>query len=218
MKASSRPGFGPVLHADRVSGRVDGLRADGCSRLHRLAQAPPLPLPALDQLPHHPLQFHPHRRRARRQLVVGQCVVVHISYKGGAPAVTELLAGRLSVYFATQSTAGPHIASGKLVALATTGKQRAPFAPDLPTVDEVMPGFVATNWYAFIAPGRTPAPLLDKLNAELVKALKSPEVHEELTRSGLLPAPGTRQELASFIAAESRTWGKVIAERKITAN
>jgi tripartite-type tricarboxylate transporter receptor subunit TctC len=149
---------------------------------------------------------------------IGGLDIVHIPYKGGAPAVTELLAGRLSVYFATQSTAGPHIASGKLVALATTGKQRAPFAPELPTVDEVMPGFVATNWYAFIAPGRTPAPLLDKLNAELVKALKSPEVHEELTKSGLLPAPGTRQDLASFIAAESRTWGKVIAERKITAN
>ena len=144
--------------------------------------------------------------------------VAHIPYKGGAPAVNELLAGRLSMYFATMSTAGPHIATGKLVPLATTGLTRAPFLPDLPAVAEMLPGFTATNWYAFIAPGRTPVPLLDRLNAELVKALKSPEVADELTRSGLLPAPGTRDELARYIDSESRTWGKVIVDRKITAN
>ena len=144
--------------------------------------------------------------------------IVHIPYKGGAPAVTELLAGRLSIYFATMSTAGPHIAAGKLVPLATTGLTRAPFLPELPTVAELLPGFTATNWYAFIAPGKTPAPVLERLNQELVKALKSPEVQEELTRAGLLPAPGTRDELARYIDAESKTWGKVIVERKITAN
>jgi tripartite-type tricarboxylate transporter receptor subunit TctC len=144
--------------------------------------------------------------------------IVHIPYKGGAPAVNELLAGRLNIYFATMSTAGPHIAAGKLVPLATTGLVRAPFLPDLPTVAEALPGFTATNWYAFIAPGKTPAPILDKLNQELVKALKAPEVAEELTRAGLLPAPGTREELARYIDAESRTWAKVIADRKITAN
>ncbi len=144
--------------------------------------------------------------------------VVHIPYKGGAPAVNELLAGRLSMYFATMSTAGPHIAAGKLVPLATTGLTRAPFLPGLPTVAELLPGFTATNWYAFIAPGKTPAPILERLNQELVKALKSPEVHEELTRAGLLPAPGTRDELARYIDAESKTWGKVIVDRKITAN
>lgn len=144
--------------------------------------------------------------------------VAHIPFKGGAPAVNELLAGRLSMYFATMSTAGPHITSGKLVALATTGLTRAPFLPELPAVAEMLPGFTATNWYAFIAPGKTPAPLLDRLNAELVKALKSPEVSDELTRSGLLPAPGTREELARYIDSESRTWGKVIVDRKITAN
>lgn len=144
--------------------------------------------------------------------------IVHIPYKGGAPAVNELLAGRLSIYFATMSTAGPHIAAGKLVPLATTGLTRAPFLPDLPTVAEVLPGFTATNWYAFIAPGKTPAPILERLNQELVRAIKAPEVNEELTRAGLLPAPGTRDELAKFIDAESRTWAKVITDRKITAN
>lgn len=142
--------------------------------------------------------------------------IVHIPYKGGAPAVTELLAGRLAMYFATMSTTQPHIVAGKLLPLATTGLTRAPFLPDLPTVAEVLTGFSATNWYAFVAPGKTPAPILDRWNQELVKALKAPEVADELNRAGLLPAPGTRDELARYIAAESRTWGKVIRERKIT--
>ena len=149
---------------------------------------------------------------------IGGVEIVHIPFKGGAPAVNELLAGRLSMYFATMSTAGPHIAAGKLVPLATTGLQRAPFLPDLPTVSEAgLKGFRATNWYAFVAPGKTPAPTLERWNEELVRALKAPEVADELNRAGLLPAPGTRDELARTIADESRTWGKVIAERKITA-
>jgi tripartite-type tricarboxylate transporter receptor subunit TctC len=144
--------------------------------------------------------------------------IVHIPYKGGAPAVTELLAGRLSMYFATMSTAQPHIAAGKLLPLATTGLTRAPFLPDLPTVAETLRGFSATNWYAFVAPGKTPSPILDKWNQELVKALKAPEVADELNRAGLLPAPGTREELAKYVAAESATWGKVIRDRKITGD
>lgn len=143
--------------------------------------------------------------------------ITHIPFKGGAPALNELLGGRLSIYFATMSTAGQHIAAGKLVPLATTGLKRAPFLPDLPTVAELLPGFSATNWYAFIASAKTPQPLLERWNQELVKALNAPEVAEELTRSGLLPAPGTREELARYIERESKTWGKVIAERKITA-
>ena len=149
---------------------------------------------------------------------MGGVEIVHIPFKGGAPAMTELLAGRISAYFATMSTAAPHLASGKLVPLATTGLTRAPFLPDLPTVSEAgLKGFSATNWYAFVAPGKTPSAILDRWNEELVKALKSPEVADELTRAGLLPAPGTRDELARTIAQESRTWGKVIADRKITA-
>jgi len=144
--------------------------------------------------------------------------IVHVPFKGGAPAMVDLLAGRISMYFATMSTAGPHIAAGKLIPLATTGLTRAPFLPDLPTVDETgLKGFNATNWYAFVAPGKTPEPILERWNQELVKALKSPDVEAELNRSGLLPAPSTRAELARRIESESRTWGKVIAERKITA-
>ncbi|MBP6900017.1 MAG: tripartite tricarboxylate transporter substrate binding protein [Burkholderiaceae bacterium] len=149
---------------------------------------------------------------------IGGVDIVHIPFKGGAPAMNELLAGRLSAYFATMSTAGPHIAAGKLIPLATTGLARAPFLPDLPTVSEAgLKGFTATNWYAFVAPARMASALQERWNQELVKALKSPEVADELNRAGLLPAPGTREELARTIASESRTWARVIAERKITA-
>ncbi|MBI5721880.1 MAG: tripartite tricarboxylate transporter substrate binding protein [Burkholderiales bacterium] len=142
--------------------------------------------------------------------------VVHIPYKGGAPAVNELLAGRLSMYFATMSTAGPHIATGRMIALATTGTTRAPFLPDVPAVAEVLPGFTTTNWYAFVASARIPAPILERWNQELVKALKSPDVEAEMTRAGMAPAPTSREELARFIDSESKLWAKVIAERKIT--
>lgn len=143
--------------------------------------------------------------------------IVHIPFKGGAPAMNELLGDRLSMYFATMSTAGQHIASGKLIPLATTGLVRAPFLPDLPTVAEMLPGFTATNWYAFIGSARLPAALQERWNQELVKALRSPDVAEELTRAGLLPAPSTRAELARYIERESRTWAKVIVDRKITS-
>ena len=148
---------------------------------------------------------------------IGGLDTVHIPFKGGAPALNELLGGRLAFYFATMSTAGQHIATGKLIPLATTGTVRAPFLPDLPTVSEAgLKGFTATNWYAFVATARMPAPLLERWNQELVKALKAPEVADELTRAGLLPAPGTRDELAKYIASESKIWSKVIVERKIT--
>ena len=149
---------------------------------------------------------------------IGGLDTVHIPFKGGAPALNELLGGRLAFYFATMSTAGQHIATGKLIPLATTGTVRAPFLPDLPTVSEAgLKGFTATNWYAFVATARMPAPLLERWNQELVKALRAPEVADELTRAGLLPAPGTRDELAKYIASESKIWSKVIVERKITS-
>jgi len=145
--------------------------------------------------------------------------VVHIPYKGGAQALQDVLTGRVAAYFSVPSTAEPHIETGKLVPLATTGLTRPAFMPNVPTVAESgYPGFNATNWYAFVAPGKTPAPILDRWNRELVKAMNDPEVKDELMKRGLIPSPTTREELARFIAAESAAWDKVIKERKITAN
>lgn len=143
---------------------------------------------------------------------------VHIPYKGGAPALQDLLGGRVAAYYSTPSTAAPFIESGKLIPLATTGLTRPAFLPNVPTIAESgFPGFNATNWYAFVAPGKTPKPLLDRWNLELVKVLNTPEVRDQLLKHGLTPMPGTRDELARYIASESATWGRVIRERKITA-
>lgn len=144
---------------------------------------------------------------------------VHIPYKGGAPALQDLLGGRVAAYYSTPATAAPHIESGKLVPLATTGLQRSEFMPKVPTVAESgYPGFAATNWYAFMAPGKTPVPVLERWNQELVKALRDPEVKAELDHHGLPPAPGTRQQLADYITSESRTWGQLVRERGIKAD
>ncbi len=143
---------------------------------------------------------------------------VHIPYKGGAPALQDLLGGRVAAYYSTPATAAPHIESGKLIPLATTALARPSFMPHVPTIAESgYPGFNATNWYAFVAPGKTPVPVLDRWNAELVKVLNADDVRSELNKHGLTPAPGTRDELAKFIDAESKAWGRLVRERKIKA-
>jgi len=144
---------------------------------------------------------------------------VHIPYKGGAPALQDLLGGRVAAYYSTWSTAQPHVESGKLIALASTGLTRPEFLPNVPTMAESgYPGFAASNWYAFVAPGKTAPAVLERWNRELVKALNAPEVKAELLKHGLTPQPGSREDLARYIAAESATWGKLIRARKITAD
>lgn len=143
---------------------------------------------------------------------------VHVPYKGGAPALQDLLGGRVAAYYSTYSTAQPYIESGKLIPLASTGSQRLTALPNIPTIAESgYPGFSATNWYAFVASAKVPKPMLDRWNQELVKVLKSPDVIEQLNKHGLTPLPGTRDELAKYMTKEYGTWGRLIRERKIAA-
>ncbi|HEX2011574.1 MAG TPA: tripartite tricarboxylate transporter substrate binding protein [Roseateles sp.] len=144
---------------------------------------------------------------------------IHIPYKGGAPALQDLLGARVAAYYAAPPTALPHIEAGKLIAIATTGLSRPAFMPNVPTIAESgYPGFNASNWYAFVAPGKTAEPVLERWNKELVKVLNAPEVQEDLRKHGLTPAPNSRKELAAFIASESRTWGQLVRDRRITAD
>ena len=144
--------------------------------------------------------------------------VLHVPYKGGGPAMTDLLGGRIDMYVGVPSTVASHVDAGKVRALATTGARRTSTMPSVPTVAESgYPGFEATNWYAFVAPGKTPREILDFWNRELVKALNDPQVTAELAKHGLDPAPGTRDELAQYMERENQKWGKVVREAKITA-
>jgi tripartite-type tricarboxylate transporter receptor subunit TctC len=145
--------------------------------------------------------------------------MTHVPYKGGAPALQDLLGERIASYFSAPPTALPHVKAGKLVPLATTGPTRPAYMPDVPTVAESgYPGFEALNWYAFVAPGKTPAPILDRWNVEIVKVLNDPGVKDALNNHGLTPQPTTRAELAAFMRKEDAKWSAVVRERKVTAN
>jgi tripartite-type tricarboxylate transporter receptor subunit TctC len=148
---------------------------------------------------------------------MAKIVTVHIPYKGGAPALQDLLGGRVASYYSTLATAKQHIESGKLIPLATTGTRRMPQLPHIPTIAESgYPGYVATNWYAFVASAKVPKPILDRWNTELVKVLSASDVVAELNSHGMPAASGSREDLARTIAAESALWGSVIRDRKIS--
>lgn len=145
--------------------------------------------------------------------------MVHVPYKGGAPALQDLLGERVTSYFAAPPTALPHVQTGKLIPLATTGLTRPAYMPDIPTVAEAgYPGFEALNWYAFVAPSKTPEPILERWNVEIVKALNDEGVKKALNDHGLTPQPTTRKELAAFIKKEYDQWGRVVKERKLADN
>jgi len=148
-----------------------------------------------------------------------QIDMVHVPYKGGAPALQDLLGERISAYFAAPPTAMPHVEAGKLVPLATTGLKRPSYLPNIPTVAESgYPGFEALNWYAFVAPGKTPAPILDRWNTEIVKVLNDAEVKKALEAHGLTPQPTTRAELTDFMKKEDVKWSAIVKQCHIQAN
>jgi tripartite-type tricarboxylate transporter receptor subunit TctC len=112
-----------------------------------------------------------------------------------------------------------HIKAGKLRALATTGAQRSLAMPEVPTIAESgYPGFEATNWYAYVAPAKTPREIVARLNQELVRVMSAPDVREQLISHGMEPQPGTSEALAKYIEREYATWGRVVREAKIGAN
>ncbi len=145
--------------------------------------------------------------------------MVHVPYKGGAPALQDLLGERIASYFSAPPTALPHVESGRLIPLATTGLTRPAYMPNIPTVAEAgYPGFEALNWYAFVASSKTPVALLDRWNTEIVKVLNDPGVKDALNKHGLTPQPTTRAELTTFMKKEDAKWSAIVRERKITAN
>jgi tripartite-type tricarboxylate transporter receptor subunit TctC len=151
--------------------------------------------------------------------IVADIDIVHVPYKGGGPAMQDLLGGQIPAMIATPPTALPHVKAGKIRALATTGAARAALMPDVPTVAESgYPGYEATNWYAYLAPAGTPKDVLARLNQELVQALNAPDVREQLDRQGMEAKPGTPEELTKTMERELATWGKVVKAAKIQAN
>lgn len=135
----------------------------------------------------------------------------HIPYKGMAPAVTDLMSGQVSLTFGTSLSVVPHVRSGRLRALATTGAQRSTALPELPTVAEAgVPGYEASLWYGFVGPARIPAEIVQRLNAEIVAVLALPEVRERLTSQGVEARSSTAEEFSRLLASDVERWAKVV--------
>jgi tripartite-type tricarboxylate transporter receptor subunit TctC len=142
--------------------------------------------------------------------------LVHVPYKGGGPAMSDLLGGQIPSVFASATTATPQVKAGKLRALGSTGTKRSASLPDVPTIAEQgYPGYQATNWYAYVAPAKTPKDIVARLNREIVKTLQEPETHAAILKQGEEPTPSTPEELAQHMAREYATWGRVIKEAGI---
>jgi tripartite-type tricarboxylate transporter receptor subunit TctC len=136
--------------------------------------------------------------------------IVHVPYKGAGLSVTAIIAGEIQASTGSTVTVQPHIKSGKLRPLATTGARRPAAMPDIPTMTEQgLPGATISGWFAFLAPARTPRPIVDKLNGELARILKTAEMREQLAREGSEPAPGTPEELGRHVAHEVQRLGKI---------
>jgi len=143
--------------------------------------------------------------------------VAHIPYKGGGPAMTAMLTGEVDFTFATALAAQPHIKSGKVRALAVTTAKRSSTFPNLPTMQSMYPGFESDNWYAMFMPAGTPREVVMKLNAEIIKALNSPDVREFITREGGDPVGSSPDELTKYFRREIDKYAKVIKAGNITA-
>jgi tripartite-type tricarboxylate transporter receptor subunit TctC len=145
--------------------------------------------------------------------------VLHVPYRGAAPAVTDVLGGQVDAMFADLPVLMPQIQAGKLKPIGTAASARAEVLPDVPTLDELsLPGVHVDNWYALFAPARTPAPVIAKLNAAVVAALNDPEMRKKLVQSGAFPAAGTPEALSEHLKGELARWGKIIREKGIKSD
>ena len=145
--------------------------------------------------------------------------IVHIPYKGMGPVVIDLMGGQVSLTFGTSSSVVPHVRSGKLRALATTGAQRSPALPDLPTVAEGgVSGYSANLWYGFVGPARMPAEIVKRLNAEIVAALGAPEVRTRLASLGVDAQPSTADEFGRLLVSDLERWAEVVKRLGVRAD
>jgi tripartite-type tricarboxylate transporter receptor subunit TctC len=144
--------------------------------------------------------------------------LVHVPYKGNAPALADVLGGHLPIMFDTITTSLPHVRSGKLKALATTGPKRSPLAPELPTMIEAgVPGFEISAWYMIFAPKKTPAEILEKLNSAINKAITDPEMVKQMAAMGVSFVGGSIGQADQFLSSEITNWGGIIKAADIKA-
>jgi tripartite-type tricarboxylate transporter receptor subunit TctC len=137
--------------------------------------------------------------------------MTHVPYKGAVPALQDLLGGRLSMVFSSMPPALPHVAAGKIKALAVTSSKRSPVTPDVPTIAETgLAGYEVINWYGVLGPAGLPKDIVGKLNREIHGILTLPDVKKQLASQGAEVLTSTPQEFGAFISSETRKWAKVV--------
>jgi len=141
--------------------------------------------------------------------------MTHIPYRGGAPAINDLIPGRVDTIFDNMPSIIPHVRNGSVRGLAVTTKDRVPVVPDIPTIGETVPGFDVVSWFAFWLPARTPPDIVAKLNADTNAALVFPSVKSRFEDLGAVPKGSTQAELAAFLQSEIAKWGPVIQAAQI---
>ena len=134
----------------------------------------------------------------------------HVPYKGGAPAITDVLGGQVQVMFVSVTSVLAHIRAGKMRALAVTTRERIPALPDVPPVSDTYPGFEATSWVGLLAPAGTPPAIINRYNEEMVRILNSPEIQKRLHEMEFEIIAGSPKQFSDWIRTEIVRWGKVI--------
>ena len=144
--------------------------------------------------------------------------LTHVPYKGGGPAMQDVIAGHVKIMFSSLVQTTPFIKSGALIALGTGGAKRNPVLPDVPTIAEAgVPGYVGDNWWGIVAPAGLPQPIADKVYKAVQEALKAPELQAQFDREGAATVEMTSAEFGKYIEAEIVKWGRVVKEGHITA-
>src|SRR3954471_8278080 len=136
--------------------------------------------------------------------------MVHVPYRGGAPALTDMISGQVQVMFDNIPTCAEHVKSGKLRGLAVTSTTRSEVLPDLPVLADFLPGYEASAWYGFVAPKNTPAAIIEKVNKEINAVLADPAAKKRFTEIGAILLPGSAADFGKLLADETEKWGKVV--------
>jgi len=141
--------------------------------------------------------------------------ILHVPYKGSAPAMNDLLGGQIDMMFEGGTSTLPYVQAGRLRALASTGQTRSEAMPDLPALNEIIPGFSMTVWIGLVAPSGIPQPIADKLNAAVQAMLKLPSTHEKFAPVGIEMMPGSQADFARLIQSDIPTWAKIVQDAGI---
>ena len=152
-------------------------------------------------------------------LHMAQIKMTHVPYKGGGPALTDLIGGQISLLFATPQVCLPHVSSGRVRALAVTSAERSAALPSVPTIAESgVPGYEVTNWHGIVAPKGLPRPLVERINAEVNRAIKLKDMIERLNGDGVAPAGGSPEQFFEHVRKEIEQWRSVVAQAGVKLN